>query len=444
MVFDDRHEGGRRLAKRLRDLADDAPVVLGMPRGGVPVAYEVARELRASLDVVVVRKVGAPHNPEYGVGAVGEGTVTLFDDERLASLGLQRDDLDEAVSSERGELEERVERYRDGRPAAPVAGRTVIVVDDGLATGVSATAAVRVLRTRDPHRIVLAVPVGPPASVERLEEVADEVVCLHAPPSFMAVGSWYRDFSQTTDDEVVELLGRRRDEARERRQVQVVTRGGVGDRDTVNLPGRLVVPATPTALVVFAHGSGSSHDSPRNNHVAAILNDAGFATLLFDLLTPVEGQVRDHVFDVQLLADRLLGATEWIRDHEPRLGELPVGFFGASTGAAAALTAAAGNDVVRAVVSRGGRPDLAGEVLADVTAPTLLVVGGDDQAVLDENRSVVQRLGGETRLGVVDGAGHLFEEPGALDEVATHATRWFARHLAEQPIELTADSEMFT
>ena len=198
------------------------------------------------------------------------------------------------------------------------------------------------------------------------------------------------------------------------------------DAGGVRLAGDLALPDGAGAVVMFAHGSGSSRHSPRNRAVAAALNRAGLGTLLFDLLTPAEEADRANVFDIQTLAQRLAGATRWLRDREA----VPVGYFGASTGAAAALRAAAspGTDV-GAVVSRGGRPDLTGARLADVTAPTLLIVGGSDTTVLDLNRQAQVELRCENRLEVIEDATHLFEEPGALDEVADLARDWFTRHL---------------
>jgi putative phosphoribosyl transferase len=210
--------------------------------------------------------------------------------------------------------------------------------------------------------------------------------------------------------------------------------------DGVTLTAVLTVPPRAPAVVVFAHGSGSGRLSPRNRAVAGVLLRAGLATLLIDLLTPDEEaeDVRTARlrFDVRRLGERVVGAIDWlgaeavVGDVPPRLRDLPVGCFGASTGAAAALIAAAERpDRVRAVVSRGGRPDLAGRVLPRVTAPTLLIVGANDPEVIRLNRLALQRLGGEARLEIVPAAGHLFEEPGALERVAVLTRDWFARHL---------------
>jgi putative phosphoribosyl transferase len=200
----------------------------------------------------------------------------------------------------------------------------------------------------------------------------------------------------------------------------------------VELLGDLEVPPHARGLVVFAHGTGSSRFSPRNRLVAHALRDRGFATLLLDLLTKSEEQedlqTREFRFDIGLLADRVLSALDRMREHEAVHG-LSVGLFGASTGAAAALVAAAGDESVRAVVSRGGRPDLAGDALHDVTAPTLLIVGGRDPRILDANEQAMQQLSAPYQLVVVHGATHLFEEPGALERVAALAGAWFEKYL---------------
>jgi dienelactone hydrolase len=205
------------------------------------------------------------------------------------------------------------------------------------------------------------------------------------------------------------------------------------DCDDVTLSGDLTVPAEATGVVLFAHGSGSSRGSPRNRYVGRVLRDGGLATLLFDLLTTAEEAVdlrtRHLRFDIPLLARRLVGATDWLV-RQPGVGALPIGYFGASTGAAAALIAAARRaELAAAVVSRGGRPDLAGAALAEVRAPTLLIVGGLDHEVIRLNEEARARLRCERRLEIVAGATHLFEEPGTLEQVANLARDWFLRYM---------------
>ncbi|AKH96938.1 dienelactone hydrolase family protein [Halanaeroarchaeum sulfurireducens] len=199
--------------------------------------------------------------------------------------------------------------------------------------------------------------------------------------------------------------------------------------DDVTLPGDLTVPDDPRGLVVFAHGSGSSRKSPRNQFVAEQLVDRGLATLLFDLLTEAEDRDRDNRFDIDLLTDRLLAATEHVEGRDD-VGDLPVGYFGSSTGAAAALRAAGRRpERIGAVVSRGGRVDMAADAFDAVAAPTRLVVGGADTQVLTWNRDAAQDLACETEVTVVEGAGHLFEGEGELEAVAEYAAEWFVEHL---------------
>jgi len=199
--------------------------------------------------------------------------------------------------------------------------------------------------------------------------------------------------------------------------------------DSTRLEGSLAIPGQSKGLVVFAHGSGSSRFSPRNNYVAKILRQAGIGTLLMDLLTEQEDSAYETRFNIDLLTERLLLATRWVQE-QPRTKDLQIGYFGASTGAAAALKAAAiEGSKIGAVVSRGGRPDLAGEALTRVQSPTLLIVGGRDTVVLQLNREALAKLKGKKELVIIPGATHLFEEPGALEEVARLATEWFKQYL---------------
>jgi predicted phosphoribosyltransferase len=207
--FRDREEAGRELASRLARYADSSPVVLALPRGGVPVGAPVARALAAPLEVFVARKVGAPNQPELGIGAVAEGGVRVRDDDALRALEIDDDIFARLAVVEETELRRRVLRYRGARPFPDLSGRTAILVDDGLATGVTALAALQALRRFVPALLVLAVPVAPPSTLRRLEPHADDLVCLLAPESFAAVGYWYQDFHSVSDEEVLSLLGSR-------------------------------------------------------------------------------------------------------------------------------------------------------------------------------------------------------------------------------------------
>jgi putative phosphoribosyl transferase len=439
--FRDRSEAGQRLAARLAHLRGEDLVVVGLPRGGVPVAYEVARILNAPLDVILVRKLGFPSQPELGMGAIGEGGFRVINTDLVRQVGVSDEAIAAVELRERTELDRRAQVLRGTRPPTDLAGRTVVIVDDGIATGSTARVACQVARAAGAARVVLATPVAPLDWTKRLGDCADELVCERTPEPFYAIGQWYSDFSQTTDDEVIECLRRSASRASAGDPALAgsapQTRSGFAvDRDVeipvgeIRLGGHVTVPADAEGIVVFVHGSGSSRHSPRNQYVARVLNDAGLGTLLFDLLTEKEDGDRHFVFDVELLADRLVHVTHWLRG-QPYAQRATIGYFGASTGAAAALAASisSGNDI-GAVVSRGGRPDLAGEGLGAVTAPTLLIVGGLDEMVLELNRAAAKQLHCTHRIAVVPGATHLFAEPGTLQKAAALAGEWFVTHLA--------------
>ncbi|HXX67540.1 MAG TPA: phosphoribosyltransferase family protein [Polyangiaceae bacterium] len=426
--FHDRAHAGRELAKHLSQFRSQFPIVLGLPRGGVPVAYEVAQALDAPLDVWVVRKLGAPDQPELGMGAVAEGGEIFIDARIVREVGATEQEVQEIVARKTAEVDDRSRRLRRGRGAPDLEGKTVLLVDDGIATGGTARAALRAIRRRGPRAVVLAVPVGATATLEALASEADQIVCLSPQAHLYAIGLWYEKFDPVEDEDVVALLDRSRDHEEKplERSVRVSTA-------EAELHGDLAVPHGASGVVLFAHGSGSSRKSRRNRLVARVLQRAGLATLLFDLLTEDEERedaVDAHLrFDIGLLAQRLVGATDWVTRRDETRG-LRVGYFGASTGAAAALIAAVERaGVVDAVVSRGGRPDLAETWLPHVRAPTLLIVGGDDREVLALNRSAFRNLGGPKSLEVVAHATHLFEEPGALERVAELAAGWFGQHL---------------
>jgi len=435
-LFDDRVDAGRQLAQLLDSFGGRDVVVLGLPRGGVPVAFEVAKALQEPLDVLVVRKLGVPFQPELAFGAVGEDGVRVLNDSVVRDAQLDGDDMDAVERKQRIELRRRAERFRRGRDRISLTGRIALIVDDGIATGATAKAACQVARAHGASEVVLAVPIGPDDIVARFAGYADEVVCLDTPAFFFAVGQGYRNFTQTSDDEVIALLDRARRNFAEAAAIDPAADPPTRDEEVrvlagpVAVAGHLTIPETPRGIVVFAHGSGSSRHCPRNRYVAEVLNQAGLATLLFDLLTPIEERNRANVFDIEGLAGRLVDVTGWLA-RDPDTASLPVGYFGASTGAGTALVAATDPKVdVRAVVSRGGRPDLAGRYLAAVATPTLLIVGGRDEVVLKLNRRAQAAIPGECELTVVPGATHVFEEPGTLEKVAELARDWFIDHLS--------------
>jgi len=459
MVFRDRQHGGQVLAAKLARFREARPIVFGLARGGVPVASEVARFLGAPLEPMVVRKIGAPDCPEYAIGAIAEGGGAWVNPEALREIRLSDEDVATLAEIEAVELARRVRAYRGDRPFPDVSGRTAIVVHEGGAPGATARAAARTARRAGAAQVVLAAPVIAASSEADLRLEFDDIVAVDLPTDFVAVGLWYQRFGQVSDAEVLDHLRRAREprpdggsgeelwngewigpdpgpESEDEAEEEFLaipfdsSRSGPG-----TLEAMLVTPESARGLVMFVHGSGSTLNSPRNRFVASRLQHAGFATLLFDLLTPEEA-AEDEVtgrlrFDIDLLAARVLAATRWMAAL-PRTSALPLGYFGASTGAAAALVAAAAEpDLVAAVVSRGGRPDLVdAATLGRVRAPVLLIVGRTDEEVLELNRATLPHLHA-ARLEVVRGATHLFEEPGALDAVVRLAAGWFERHLAD-------------
>ncbi|MBZ5644901.1 MAG: dienelactone hydrolase family protein [Acidobacteriia bacterium] len=453
-LFQNRAEAGRKLAALLHAYANRKDlIVLGIPRGGVPVAFEVAKALHAPLDIFLSRKLGAPGQEELAFGALATGGTRVLDWEIIEAIGISEEQIDQITAKVKKELERRANFYRGARPPLKVEGLTVLLVDDGIATGSSMRAAIQALRQMKPARIVVAVPVAPQSTCSRLGREVYELICVHSPQDFYAIGQFYEDFSQTADEEVTELLrqaaepspqnvaqddpsdpgGRSNMIPGRQSQSDGIKREVSIELVEATLEGTLVFPKHADGLVLFAHGSGSSRHSPRNRYVAQVLQAHGIATLLFDLLTRSEESVDQYSgelrFDIPFLAKRLVGATKWILN-SPDTKDLKVGYFGASTGAGAALMAAAElPNVISAVVSRGGRPDLAGDALELVQVPTLLIVGGDDEPVIGMNREALAKLKSpDKKLVIVQGATHLFEESGTLEEVARIAAEWFSHH----------------
>jgi putative phosphoribosyl transferase len=432
MIFSDREQAGRLLAEQLKKLSLPLkdPIVLALPRGGVPVALEIAQTLNVPLEPFIVRKIGSPENPEFAIGAVAEGGHYWINHATVESLGFHDEEIAWIVDSEKREVDRRATVYRGDRKLSSLENRDIILVDDGVATGSTVSVACRSLKKMGAKNIIVASPVCSRESISFLSGVADEIICLEKPTRFFAVGAWYEDFSEVTDEDVVHILQNFVQPARTSPTLGLSEEITV-EENGVRISGRLSIPETCRGLILFAHGSGSSRFSPRNMMIAKALQQVGYATLLFDLLSADEETDQTYVFDIPLLAQRLELATRWVARH-PQFKDhpkLPIGYFGASTGAAAAIWAAAdlGNRIF-AVVSRGGRPDLAVPKLREVIAPVLLLVGGDDDTVIELNEMALDDLTtGE--MEVIPGATHLFEEPGKLAEVGRHAIRWFDSHL---------------
>ncbi|GHD97175.1 phosphoribosyltransferase family protein [Streptomyces naganishii] len=436
MRYANRADAGRRLARHLEYLRDTDPVVLGVPRGGVPVALEVARHLGAPLDLAVVRKLRVPWQPELGFGAIGEHGVRVLNQDVVRESGLGPAERETAERAARAELERRVRRWRGGRAPLPLTGRTAVVVGDSLATGAAVEAACRVARARGARSVVLAVPVGPEAALPCLRTVADRVVCPQPLRHPGSLGAWYEDFTPVTDAEVDAATGVPGAAVGAPVTAGATTAGaapgGPAPEREIEVPAGparlaavLTLPAMARALVVCAHGGCTGRHSPEQRYVAEALQRAGLGTLLVDLLTEEEERDRHNVFDIVLLARRL-HATVTLLGRETGL---PVGLCGAGTGSGAALAAAA-DDGVRAVVSLGGRPDLAGPAaLARVRAPALFVVGALDTRMLGRNRLAAEWMRCDHRVAVVPGAADVLAGPVARRTATALARDWFTAHL---------------
>ena len=370
-VFRDRSDAGRRLAARLERLRREAPVVLALPRGGVPVAVEVAAALAAPLDVLVVQKLG---EPGAFFGAVAEDGLAVVDHDRARALGINPARLSALREQAGVTAATSAWRLRRGRSPHEIVGRAVVLVDDGVGTGDSAIAAARTARRRGAARIVLAVPVARAAALTRLGEELDEVVCVEVAP----IARWYEHAPAVSDAEIIGALKRAGRASEESLRVPEAARGAI-------------ILATPSEPVRRTLGS------------------MGYVT-------------------VELSSDGTVEATVQQLRAESATKRLAIGCFALGDATEAVLVAAAGTDI-RAVVAAGGRPDRAGARLAAVTAATLLVVGGEDRHMLRLARVAGAQLAGEHGLAVVPGADHAFSQPGALEQVAHHAGTWFARHL---------------
>ncbi|WP_019926505.1 phosphoribosyltransferase family protein [Nocardia sp. BMG111209] len=434
MLFRDRYDAGRQLASRLRFLRGEDVVVLGIPHGGVAVAAEVASALHAPLDVVTVRRLGLPYQPDLPFGTIGEGGVQILDDAVIREAALDQGAIAAVKYRERQQLSRAAEYFRRGGAGIPLTGRTVVIVDDGIAGGDTARTACRVARSQGAARVVLAVPVAARDASKAMEDEADLVICLETSADIVAAGRVYRDLRYISDDTVADLLDlvaaglplpqpvsfeapHRSDE-----EIRIVA-------GAVELAGCLTMPENARGVVISAHSSARGRLGPRNRRLAAALQDAGMGTLLLDLLHPTEEIHRANTTDIDLLATRLIETTGWLSNRHSVM-DLPIGYLGAGTAAAAALVAAADPRLeVSAVVSHGGRPDLADPALDLVHAPTLFIVGGDDPVVLGLNQYARQAVPGETELAVVPDATHLFAEPGALEIVAALTSDWFIANL---------------
>jgi predicted phosphoribosyltransferase/dienelactone hydrolase len=420
MYFRNRKDAGERLAAILKQKDYSDAVVLGIPRGGVPVAAEVARALNGTLAVVVARKLGAPGNPELAIGATTATGATYINTGVAIAVGASHDYIEAETQRQVAEAKRREEMF-DTHRRPSLKDRVVIVVDDGVATGATAIAAIRAVKAEGARRVVIAVPVGPPEMIELLGNEADEVVYLESDPGFWAVGQYYDDFEQVSDQDVRALLGATASVPAldSSHRVEIA-------RNNVRLAGVLTTPpgTGPFPLVIFVHGLGSSKESPRNVTIASHLVDAGIATLLFDLSSHGEsspdprGGMDAYVADLQAV-------FAWAAT-EPHVKNSTIGIAGSSLGATVAVQALARGGVKpRTMVLRG--PPLGAEEFRAVNVPSLVIIGSRDPLRSGVEWGVISCP--QITLSIVEGASHLFEEPGTLQQALQRTVDWFVEKL---------------
>lgn len=425
-LYADRHDAGRRLAALLHDRRFEDPLVIGIARGGMPVAAEVARALGAPLDIVIVRKIGVPWNPELAIGAVAEGELVMVDEQAAAQLHLSAQEVDAAVARALEELAAAIARLRRGRPRIGVRGRSVILVDDGLATGRQAQAAIAALRSRGALHITLALPVGAPESVQALSHSVDEALCAATPQHLRAIGDWYEDFRPTSDEEMLALLCEHAGAAR---------RSALIGSAAPKASGELVVPwsAPGHGVIVFAPADRAPAEADLAAHLAMALQHAGFATLTLAGARSDRAQPQDARRDVQRTAQLTREATDWLRS-QPESARLPIGYLGSGTAAAGALVAASRlRSAVGALVAYAPRLELTGGAIALLEAPTLLIVPEQDRELIALCHAAREAMQCESRVALAPGRSPLALAESAREPLAALIIDWFARHISETP-----------
>ena len=436
-LYHDRSQAGAKLAQSLERYRDAGVLVLGIPRGGVPVAAEVARYLHAELDIVVARKLGAPGQPELALGAVTANGGRFLNEEIIRELAASHEYVEAETERKTTEARAREKYMRQARPPASIAGRTVIIVDDGLATGATMRAAVRSVRKAQPTHLIVAAPVGARESCDAIRDEADEVVCPLQPEPFFAVGLYYRRFEPVSEEEVRRLLSAASvvpqlssadgpPQTTAAREQEVWFRNASGAR----LAASLVLPEgiERPPVVVFAHGFGSSRHSSRNRAIAERLSANGIASLLFDFTGHGDSQGSEQEATIPQMVQDLTAAID-VLNRRPDVDPGRIGVSGSSSGGIVTTLVAARDPRVQAAVLRSVAAEGLFDDASRIHAPTLVIAGEDDIPIVEEDRALADALGGEHRFVTIAGAGHLFEGPGQQEEVAEHSASWFAEKL---------------
>ena len=415
MIFRDRDQAARLLFEKLGDFREQKPLVLGFADGSLAMAKVIADALNSDVDVNLIRRFRLPNRPEYEMGAVSEDGDVYLGAGFESSL-VDEKELTEVATHEIDHLQAQRRRLTPNRKSLNPKGRTVLLVADGIAKGCEAIASVRNLFENEAARVVVIVPVISAQAYARIEADGAEIRTLYVPETFTSVNHYYLQYTDLEEDEIVRIL-----------------KGGKPDvilrEDGLDLVGQLVVPDRARGLILFAQGKMSGRRQPHNQYMARLFQEEGFATLMADVMTAEENESPTQSLDIEFLSRRMVSIMKWI-DEDEQLRKLPLCLLGASTGTAAALLSAADSGRISAIVSRGGRSDLAWEALSHIRAPTLLIVGELDKTMIAQTKEAYEQLQCKKDLAIVPGATHHFQEPGTLDKAARLAMEWFASHVA--------------
>lgn len=446
MPFTDRTDAGRRLVQALTPFDGKNPLIVALPRGGVPVGYEVAKGLGAPLDVLVVARIPAPGPGYPAIGATGPGDVRYLDTALIRELGVSDRQLTSLAAEAAETVEDRSRRFRGTSRPLSVRNRIVILVDDGVTTGATARLAARVLRSLAPKRLLLATPVASAAALALLRDEVDGLISLISPEELGGIDRWYREYPEVTDEDVEGYLHRAHEHLEHLAALgqppaairveppppmpQRAIRIPAGDQI---LDGLLGIPPDARGLVLFGHSSGSNRYTPRNQRLAERLRAAGLATLLVDLLTPEEAtediRTRGDRDDLELMAERVIAVGDWAAQ-QANTRMLPVAFYGAhASGALGVLAAGQRPERIHALIARSARMAPVQGALHGTEVPLLLILGQQDAEDRTIHSEALGRMAGPAELVIVPETGPIFEAPEVIEQIAEAVADWCDQHL---------------
>lgn len=419
--FQNREEAGRLLGEKLLSYKNQHPVILAVPRGGVPVAFEVAKLLNCPLDLIMVKKIGAPKQPELAVGAVSEDSIPIYNKSLVRALSLKHSYLDQVAKKKIKEVHEQLKEFRGTKIPENIKNRTVILIDDGIATGATLMAAIQFIRQKEPLKIVVASPVGSKENLQRIKKLADDVICLKTPDPFMSVGLWYENFNQVSNEEVIRLLGDSRFLAEESNSEIVIQ-----DAHT-ELHGELHLCDHGKDLIVLTSGSELYQHNPRCQTFKEEFLKSGFNVLLLNLYSEKEIQNTTSPVSLATLSRRLILGTE-AAITKIKSSPVSVGYFAMGVGAGAALAASAQSArKISAIVSFRGRPDMAEEYWRRIETPVLFIAGENDTSIVSIHNYEKEKLRHAKSIAIPHTT--YFEEFEPLSEAVEYSLDWFTRFL---------------